>query len=257
MSVVAALVVLTGPAPAWARAEDPPGVIGLSISDSRSELQKWNKAVVIAYVPPLESLPAGVDPSSVVVARSEWVNQVVTAAALRPLFRLTLGSRIPDLSGLTRDQAAHAIETRGLKFSVSSDPGKPDAVVESQNPQPQSIVEFGLGVTVALAADDEGGMSTTTTTTTVVLIAAGSGLGLALLILLGVLTARRAGRRRRTPTVPESIEVKAYHGQLIGPELTEPGPGTTFAGGDQRTSVSVRLEPHYDPGTFTLEEGRR
>ncbi len=259
VAVAAALALsalLIGATSAGARADDPPSVIGLSISDSRSELQKWNKAVVIAYVPPLESLPAGVDPSSVVVARSEWVNQVVTAAALRPLFRLTLGSRIPDLSGLTRDQAADAIETRGLKFSVSSDPGKPDAVVESQNPQPQSIVEFGLGVTVALAADDEGGVSTTTTTT-VMLIAAGSGLGLALLILLGVLTARRVGRRRRTPTVPESIEVKAYHGQLIGPELTEPGPGTTFAGGDQRSSVSVRLEPHYDPGTFTLEEGRR
>ena len=255
VAVAAALAMsapLIGAAPAGARAEDPPNVIGLSISDSRSELQNWNKAVVIAYLPPLESLPAGVDPSSVVVARSEWVNQVITTAALRPQFRLTLGSVIPDLSGLTRDQAADAIETRGLKFSVSSGPGQPDAVVASQDPRPQSIVEFGLGVTVALSAVDEGGMSTNT----VVLIAAGSGLGLGLLILIGVLTARRVGRRRRTPTAPEHIEVRAYHGQVVGPGLTEPGPGAALAGGDQRGTFAVRLEPHYDPGTFTLEEGR-
>jgi len=49
VAVAAALAMsapLIGAAPAGARAEDPPNVIGLSISDSRSELQNWNKAVV-------------------------------------------------------------------------------------------------------------------------------------------------------------------------------------------------------------------
>jgi hypothetical protein len=63
---------------------------------------------------------------------------------------------------------------------------------------------------------------------------------------LGSLALRRAARRRGRldPRHPD-VSVQGFSGQVVGPDLVEAGP-----------SVAVRLEPHVDPGTVSLEEVR-
>lgn len=238
-ALAALLAALLEPSPAWARA-DPPDVRGLSVDEARTQLEAWSRTVRIIFVPALEQLPRGIDRSTVVVSESTWLNPT-TGEVVRPQMRLALGTRVPDLSGLTRDQADQALTIRGLRLRSAPDPVSPEWVATSQQPPPLTVVAFGFTVSVDLGSPD--GMATTD----LVVLVGGAAVALGLLILIGVLTARQL--RRRRPTAPtERIEVRSFAGQVVGPDLSEPTPGA---------SLSVRLEPHYDRGTFSLEEGRR
>ena len=231
VAVVAA--VLLAPGPAWAgRVEPPPDVKGLTVSEARAQLTAWNQNVTIQTAP--ANPPAGVDQSTVVVVSYAWLNPVQTGAAVvRPQIRLSLGARVPDLAGLTPAQADRAVTTRGLRLEAA--PGQPAAawVVTGQRPAAGTLAEFGLTVGATFAAPPPPPRPWG-------LIAGVAGAGLVLLVLLALLLTRAVRRRGRTV---EQVQARGYPGEVVGPELSEGGP-----------SVSVRLEPHYDAGTFRLEE---
>jgi hypothetical protein len=238
------VVLLAGMLAGAAWVDPPPDVRGLSVDDARARLVAWNQSVTIQVLP--TSLPAGVDPSTVVVAASTWLNPVaVGATVVRPQVRLTLGPRVPDLIGLTQTQAVDALVARGLR--LRSEPAQPaaDWVVTAQRAPGGTIVEFGLTIT-ATFAEPEPEPETTTDRTVLVAVAAGGVVAL-LVLLAGLLLLRSRSRRRRPrPPAMETIEVRGHPGQVIGPELSEPG-----------ASVSIRLEAHADAGTLTVEEIRR
>jgi hypothetical protein len=230
--------------------DEMPDVTGLPVNEATARLTEWNKAVVIADDPPLKSLDVPVE--QVLVSR-QALRQVVTAASNRPIVDLALGRRVPDLVGLPFDKADSALRT--LRFQLSPEgPYQADWLIRSQRPEPGTLVEFGTpnrivsDVVSAVFGTDTPppppprprGLSTPQ----LVLIGSSSAVGLGLLILLTTLALRRAGRRR-APAVPEHIEVRGHPGQVTGPDVTEPGPGA---------SMSVRLESHYDRGTFQLQE---
>jgi beta-lactam-binding protein with PASTA domain len=230
--LLATVGVFAGVGAAWAA--DPPDVRGLSVSEAKTRLTAWNDSVTVQLVP--QSLPAGVDQSTVVVATATWLNPGAQpgVAVVRPVVRLTLGAGVPDLSGSTQAAATRVLAARGL--TLRADPAQvgPEWTVTGQTLAAGTIVDFGQSVGATFAAPPSA-----RPWTVVALIGGGALLVLALLVLLLV----RVVRRRPTAPSGPSIEVRAQNGTVIGPDLDELGP-----------SVSVRLEPRYDPGTFTLEE---
>ena len=235
---VAALLAAPGPAGAMAvaraAAEPPPDVKGLTVSEARAQLTAWNSNVTIQTLP--ANPPTGVDQSTVVVVTYTWLNPVQTGAAVvRPQIRLSLGARVPDLAGLTPAQADRAVTTRGLRLEAA--PGQPAAswMATGQRPAAGTLAEFGLTVGATFAAPPPPPRPW-------ILLAGVAASVLLPLVLVSVLATRAVRRRRRGRTV-ERVEARGYPGEVVGPELSEAGP-----------SVSVRLEPHYDAGTFRLEE---
>jgi hypothetical protein len=171
----------------------------------------------------------------VVVVSYAWLNPVQTGAAVvRPQIRLSLGARVPDLAGLTPAEAEKAVTTRGLRLEAA--PAQPAAAweVTGQRPSAGTLVDFGATVGATFAAPPPPPRPWA-------LIAGVAGAGLLLLVLLALLLTRAARRRRHH--VNERVEARGYAGEVVGPELSEGGP-----------SVRVRLESHYDAGTFRLEE---
>jgi hypothetical protein len=220
--------------------EDPPDVRGLSVDDARKALQAWNRSVVIQVVP--ERLPAGVNESTVVVASSTLLNPPSSPSITvqRTVMRLSLGSRVPDLIGMTSAAAAQALVTRGLRLAPPSPRPEPTWAVSAQQVPPGTIVEFGATVAATFAAPE-------TRPPTLVLV---GGAGLVLLLLglataLAIRASRRRARRRRD-RLAAAVRLETHPGQVVGPELTE------HAG-----TVSVRLEPHHDRGTLRMEEIHR
>jgi hypothetical protein len=234
---VVAAAVLAGPgtsARAAGRvAEPPPDVKGLTVSEARAQLTAWNQGVVIQTVP--ANLPTGVDQSTVVVVSYAWLNPT-GAAVVRPQIRLSLGARVPDLAALTPAEADRALTTHGLRLRASPDQPAADWVVTGQRVPAGTLVDFGFTVGATFAAPPPPPVP-------VALIAGVAGAGLLVLVLLALLVTRAVRRSRRRRRPPEAVEARGYAGEVVGPELAESGP-----------SVSVRLEPHYDAGTFRLEE---
>jgi beta-lactam-binding protein with PASTA domain len=258
--LLATLGVLAAPGAAWAA--DPPDVRGLSVPDARARLTAWNDSVVLQILP--QQPPPGVDQSTVVVATSTWLNPSAQpgAAVVRPQVRLTLGAAVPSLSGSTPADATRVLAARGLTLRVDPAQAGPDWIVTRQRVAPGTIVEFGVAVGATFTAPPGHPPWT--------LIAVAGGGGLLVIGLVALLV--RLARRPKTPKTPktpppttpkpqqsqqsqrtqktraskESIVVRTHTGTVIGPDLDELG-----------TSVSVRLEPRYDPGTFTLEEAPR
>jgi len=220
--------------------DDPPDVRGLSVDDARKVLQAWNRTVVIQVVP--ARLPAGVDESTVVVATSTLISQPTSpnVAAKEPVVRLTLGTRVPDLTGMTPTEATRALEERGLRLAAPTPQTEPTWVVTTQQVPPGSIVEFGLPVAATFAAPE-------TSRPTIVLVSA-AGLALLLLLLATALVIRASRRRtrRRRERLAAGVRLETHPGQVVGPDLTE-----------QTGAVSVRLEPHHDRGTLRTEEVHR
>jgi hypothetical protein len=233
--LLATLGVFLGPGTAWA--DDPPDVRGLSVTQARAKLTAWNDSVVVQVLP--QQLPAGVDQSTVVVATSTWLNRSAQpgTAVVRPQVRLTLGTTVPDLSGSTPQQASRVLAARGLTLRMDPAQAGADWIVSAQRPAPGTIVEFGLAV---------GATFTPPPSRPPWLLIGLVGGGLLVLLLLTVALVRAIRRPRRPRTPRELIQVRSHPGTVIGPDLDELG-----------TSVSVRLEPRYDPGTFTLEEAPR
>jgi hypothetical protein len=224
---VATVAVVATPAASWAQ-DEPPDVRGLPVTEATARLAEWNRSVFFIYEPPPD-IGLDMDPVDVVVSRMELATAPAASSANRPVVRLITGRLIPDLSGLTREQALTAIARRELVLATSPTQAPATWVVNSQRPAPGTILEFTeRDVTVVLAdpgtpPDPDGGWLGLSRPTLVAL--GGSSVAvLAILALLGTLALRRARRRR-------------------GP------PGGT---------VSVRLVPRYDPGTLTLhQDGRR
>jgi hypothetical protein len=230
--VVAGLVV--APAPAWAR-EDPPDVTGLPVLDATAKLAAWNKAVFFQYEP-APDIDLGVDPTDVLVARTEWPQGTPSAVSARPVVRLHLGRRVPDLAGLAEDRAR--AEAARFAFRLRAAPAGvgPDWIVSVQSPVAGTIVEFvngtrvlNVGLTAPVAptptvepTPNPGPEPPPGLSTVELAVLAGSGLVTALVLLLGGLAMRRA--LRRSPERPdmspaERIEVRAHPGETTGPVL--------------------------------------
>jgi hypothetical protein len=226
------LVVGAGPLSA-APPPEPPDVVGLPVTEATRELAEWNKAVVFIYDPPADS-GLGVDVADVVVSRVAWREAPQTTAVARPVATLTLGRRVPKLTGLTRAEALDAID--GLDLELAADPAQagPAWVVRAQRPAAGTILEFTPANTVTVSLEDPTpppppprylGLTRTGA------IAVGGGfLGLLMvLVVLGSLLVRRSVRRRsiqrsaeRPDSVPaEHIEVRVFAGGVDGPELVE------------------------------------
>jgi hypothetical protein len=159
---------------------------------------------------------------------------------VRPQVRLTLGTTVPDLSGSTPQQASRVLAARGLTLRTDPAQAGADWIVSAQRVAPGTIVEFGLAVGATFTP------LPSQPPWLLIAVAAGGGLVLLLLAVALVRAIRRPRRPRRPPAPKELIQVRSHPGTVIGPDLDELG-----------TSVSVRLEPRYDPGTFTLEEAPR
>ena len=159
--------------------------------------------------------------------------------------RLTLGTRVPDLTGLTPATATRALEERGLRLAPPTPQTQPTWVATTQQVQPGSIVEFGLPVAATFAAPE---ISPPESSPSTLVLVGAAGLALLLLVLataLGIRASRRRTRRRRE-RLAAAVRLETYPGQMVGPDLIEHTP-----------AVSVRLEPHHDRGTLRTEEVHR
>ncbi len=228
------------PLSAHAALDDPPPVRGLSVDGARKILQDWDRSVVIQVVP--EKLPAGVDESTVVVATATLLNPPSSpnVTVNRPVVRLALGARVPDLTGMTEPEAARALQLRGLALRRLSPQPEPTWVVTGQQFPPDSIVDFGFPITATFAAPDTG--------LPAAILVGAAVLALLLIALatpLGARTYRRRARRRRD-RLAAAVRLETHPGQVVGPDLTE-----------QTGTVSVRLIPHHHRGTLSIEEVQR
>ena len=231
---------LAAPAVAQSAREDPPDVRGLSVEDARRALQAWDRNVLIQVLP--ERLPSGVDESTVVVANFTVLNEPTSpnVSVNRPVVRLSRGTRVPDLAGMTPAAATQALAARGLRLGPPPAETQPTWVVTAQRVPPGSIVEFGLTVGATFAAPDAG--------PPMVLLVSAAGLLLLLLVLATVLVVRGSRRRtrRRQDGLAAAVRLETHPGQVVGPDLTE-----------HAATVSVRLAPHLDRGTLSTEEVHR
>jgi hypothetical protein len=230
VAVTGALAILLHPSPARAQ-DEPPDVRGLPVTEATSQLAQWNRSVFFIYEPPPD-IGLDIDPANVVVSRMELV-AAPGSSANRPVVRLITGRRIPDVAGLTREQALTAIQRRELVLVTSPQQAPANWVIRSQQPEAGTILEFtpANAVTVVLAdpavpvVEDRRWLGLSRPA--LVAVAGSSVAVLAVLALLTTLAVRRAGRRR-APSAPDQ---------------SEPEP-----------AVTVRLVPHYDPGTLTLHQ---
>jgi hypothetical protein len=234
VAAVVTLGLVVSPTPGWAQ-DEPPDVRGLPVTEATTRLAEWNRSVFFIYEPPPD-IGLDIDPANVLVSRMELVTSPGSLSANRPVIRLITGRLVPDLSGLTREEALTAIARRELSLVTSPALTPATWVVSSQRPAAGTLLEFTEGtVTVVLAdpatppAEDDGWLGLSRPT--LVAVGGSSVVGLAILALLGTLALRRARLRRPPPGQPDT---------------------------DPAAAVSVRLVPHYDPGTLTLhQDGRR
>jgi hypothetical protein len=230
--VAPAAAALGNAASTVARPVDLPDVHGLSVADTRKVLQSWNKGVVITFEPDLKQLPTGATESTVVASRAAQVTQPAAelSAVNGPRVVVTLGARVPDLTGLSEPAARAALSELGL--SMVADPVRPaaDWTVSGQSIPAGEVAEFRPPVSVTFAAPavvppPPPLRRPWLPVSLPVAIAIGAA-ALLLLILVTALVARgvRRGRRRARdrnhhPRPPERIEVHAFPGQVIGPDV--------------------------------------
>jgi hypothetical protein len=178
--------------------------------------------------------------------RSEWLNPV-TIDPEPPRILLHLGAAVPDLTGLTADQAAEALTARGLGMRTAPEGTDETWTVGSQRPAEGTLIQIGATVFVALEQADvvvpaEPSDDTEGRPTTRDLVAAGVAVLILFVIVAIALTIR--GRRSRAVSGPNGTS------GIQAPNLrvteSQPAPG-----------ITVRLEPRHDPGTVTVKEKRR
>jgi hypothetical protein len=274
-AVVAVAAVVAGPqampasasASGWASVsalasarEDPPDVTGLPVLDATSKLAAWNKAVFFQYVP-APDIALGVDSSDVLVARAEWLQGTPSTVSVRPVVRLVLGRRVPDLAGLTEQRAREEATLFAFRVLATPAGAGPDWIVDTQTPAAGTLVEFVDGtrvIDVVLTAPVAATPTVAPTlgpvaqpppriSTVDLMLYGGAGLAGALLLLFGGLALRRALRRpppdRPDPGPTERIEVRAHAGERTGPVLVGTDP-----------DLSVRLSGRSGPASVRMEE---
>jgi hypothetical protein len=220
---------LGAPAPAPSGAPD---VVGLPVQEATRVLAEWNKAVLFVYEPSAELTVSAAD---VVVARVAWRPSGTSVAVPRPAAVLTLGRRVPDLTGLTRAQADAVLSP--LEFELRPAPltGPVTWVVDTQVPAAGTIVEFTPNnlVSVTLvdpAPPEEPGWLGLPRGTAIALGGSFAGLFVVVLVL-GSLLVRRSVRRRALArgddvsrdddvVAGEHIEVRVLPGRTVGPQLS-------------------------------------
>jgi hypothetical protein len=136
VAAAASLVVTSGRAAATPPADLPP-LIGLPVDDA---MQKLVELKVTAQLEP-DPLPDGVDRSLVLVR-----DVVDTSIHIDPgptnAVRLVLGSRVPDLIGLTAAEAVRVAGLRGLAVQRSPADAPDTATVREQLPAPATLVSI-------------------------------------------------------------------------------------------------------------------
>lgn len=140
---------------------------------------------------------------------------------------------VPDLTGMTGDQARDALGAAGLV--MGNQPGG-DGDVASQEPEPGTLVPVGSPVTLTLAATGPDASWLPVAVVAVVLVIGGA------LTTYQSLRPRRQRRwlRRHVRLVPRAPSPPTF---TVGESQTPPSP-----------TVVLRLEPHPDLGTQVLEE---
>ncbi|GGR20942.1 transglycosylase domain-containing protein [Agromyces mediolanus] len=119
-----------------------PNVVGLSLEAAQKALE--DAGFGFAHSGDIDSdLPAGTvatqDPSGL-AGKGTTVNVATSNGQ---------GVKVPDLTGMTRDQAKAAVEAAGLKFQASGGGG--NSVVTGQNPAAGTVVGKGGNVSVTMS----------------------------------------------------------------------------------------------------------
>ncbi|WP_394550996.1 transglycosylase domain-containing protein [Agromyces sp. MMS24-JH15] len=96
------------------------------------------------------NLPAGT------VSATDPSGQAGRGSTIRVFTSNGQGTTVPDVAGLTQQQAKAAIEQAGLKFKADGNPGNNDTAV-SQNPAANTAAKRGDTVTVQFKASGTGG----------------------------------------------------------------------------------------------------
>jgi hypothetical protein len=248
------------------RAPDPPDIVGYTVPEAEKALLAWNPNVSIDYVPSLKELPAGFTVDTVLVASSHLAS-AADLTAHNPRVVVNLGTKVPDLNGMTTVDAEKALAAVDMQSAAGRLRLAPDWVVVGQRPAAGRVAPFGSLVTL-LETAPPGAVTTPSGLPAIppivappppaprlslvaVSAIAGGSLLLLILAVLALASLARASRRRRRAAPAERVEVYGFPGQVVGPCLTVLSPGGTSP---VDRSVSVRLEPHPDPGAVRLLE---
>ncbi len=131
---------------------DIPEVTGLSLEEARKAIEE--AGFVFEDGGQQDSdLPAGT------VSGTDPSGQAGRGTTIRVFTSNGQGTTVPDLAGMTSQEAKSALDQAGLKLKASGNPAA-EATVESQSPAAGSAVKRGTEVTVTFAnpggGDDEG-----------------------------------------------------------------------------------------------------
>ena len=141
--VLVAAIALWATTPAVAAPpSDLPPLIGLQVDDVVRQLT----ALKVATELQPSSLPVGVDRSVVLVQDVVDISIHIDPGPTNAV-RLILGSRVPDLTGLSAAEAARVAGLRGLAVQRSPADAPDGATVRGQVPAPATLVPLGSQVT--------------------------------------------------------------------------------------------------------------
>jgi beta-lactam-binding protein with PASTA domain len=143
-----------GASTAAALNQEPPQVVGLPLDEAEQLIARDWYPSAGPYDLQFEitpDVPAQVDPTASIVVAQEVVLYLEDSDDVSPAatMRLTVGSRVPDLRGLSFQDALDLVEPLGLGLEAS---GVEDGVVIRQSPEAAALLPYGDGVRVYLAA---------------------------------------------------------------------------------------------------------
>ncbi|MEV1130025.1 transglycosylase domain-containing protein [Agromyces sp. NPDC049794] len=122
---------------------DVPQVVGLSLEEAKKALE--SAGFIFEDGGQQDSnLPQGT------VSGTDPSGQAARGANIRVFTSNGSGTTVPDLTGMTQPQAKAALDQAGLKMKTSGNID-PTAVVESQDPAPNTAIKRGETVTVAFS----------------------------------------------------------------------------------------------------------
>jgi membrane peptidoglycan carboxypeptidase len=122
---------------------DVPQVVGLSLEEAKKALE--SAGFVFQDGGQQDSnLPAGT------VSGTDPSGQAGRGATIRVFTSNGNGTTVPDLTGMNQQQAKSALDQAGLKMKTAGNID-PTAVVESQNPAPNTAIKRGETVTVTFS----------------------------------------------------------------------------------------------------------